>query len=86
MCLDSVLRHYETQLCKERSGYLGMSDTHRKRVEEVLLEGDLLEVTTDETTQIWQVGRERGDVRVCYYCVCLSSYSKLIPSVPHISH
>lgn len=55
MDTDSVLKHYETQLSKEKANYLGMSEVQRKKVEDVLLEGDLLEVTTDETTQIWQV-------------------------------
>ena len=53
--IDSVLKHYETQLNKEKASYLGLSETHRRKVEELLLEGDLLEVTTDESTQIWQV-------------------------------
>ena len=34
---------------------MGLSELQRKRMEEVLLDGDLLEVTTDETTQLWQV-------------------------------
>ena len=58
MCLfisDSVLRHYNNQLSKEKSSYVGLSELQRKRMEEVLLDGDLLEVTTDETTQLWQV-------------------------------
>ena len=53
--IDSVLKHYETQLGKEKLNYLGMLEAQRKKVEDILLEGDLLEVTTDETTQIWQV-------------------------------
>lgn len=72
-----------------------MSDTHRKRVEEVLLEGDLLEVTTDETTQMWQVcGRGVGvrEEEGCVGCVmtvslslCVCSSYKLTLSVPRIS-
>ena len=53
--VDSVLKHYETQLLKEKSAYSGLAESQRREVEDLLLEGDLLEVTTDETTQLWQV-------------------------------
>lgn len=49
------MKHYEAQLSKEKATYAGLNETQRKRAEETLLEGDLLEVTTDETTQLWQV-------------------------------
>ena len=52
---DSVLKHYETQVLKEKSSYSGLAESQRREVEDLLLEGDLLEVTTDETTQLWQV-------------------------------
>ena len=53
--IDSVLKHYDAQLMKEKAVYSGLNEKKRKRVEELLLDGDLLEVTTDETTQLWQV-------------------------------
>lgn len=53
--LDSVLKHYETQLQKEKGSYAGLTDTQRRNAEDALLDGDLLEVTTDESTQLWQV-------------------------------
>ena len=49
------MKHYEAQLSKEKATYAGLNETQRKKAEETLLEGDLLEVTTDETTQLWQV-------------------------------
>lgn len=52
--VDSVLKHYEAQLQKEKSSYSGLSEMQRREAEGLLLEGDLLEVTTDETTQLWQ--------------------------------
>ena len=53
--VGSVLKHYESQLSKEKATYAGLTEAQRKNVEDMLLVGDLLEVTTDETTQIWQV-------------------------------
>lgn len=53
--VGSVLKHYESQLSKEKATYAGLTEAQRKNVEEMLLAGDLLEVTTDETTQLWQV-------------------------------
>ena len=53
--IDSVLKHYEAQLQKEKSSYSGLAEGQRREVEDLLLEGDLLEVTTDETTLLWQV-------------------------------
>ena len=53
-CIDSVLRHYQAQLQKEKLTYGGLSESLRRELEDQLLDGDLLEVTTDETTTLWQ--------------------------------
>ncbi len=75
--VDSVLKHYESQLTKEKTSYLGMTEVQRKRVEELLLEGDLLEVTTDETTQIWQVCTTYSYSNNCMY-IHMDMYSNYV--------
>lgn len=57
-----------------------MTESMRKQVEELLLSGDLLEVTTDETTQLWQVYND-SIVRVYFLLLC--SCCKLIQNVCH---
>ena len=54
-------------------------------MEDMLLVGDLLEVTTDETTQLWQV-IVIIHVHVHITCIfdCHGRYCKLIRSVYHI--
>lgn len=42
------------QLIKEKQAFSGLSDSLKRELEDQLLYGDLLEVTTDETTTIWQ--------------------------------
>ena len=54
LCADSVLRHYQAQLQKEKQTYGGLTESLRRELENQLLDGDLLEVTTDETTSLWQ--------------------------------
>lgn len=53
--VGSVLHHYETELNRLRSEYAGLSGTKRKELENLLMEGDLLEVTVDEVHQLWTV-------------------------------
>lgn len=79
---DSVLRHYNNQLSKEKSSYVGLSELQRKRVEEVLLDGDLLEVTTDETTQLWQLLQTDSE---CLSYFTLSEEEALKCELPKIS-
>ena len=55
MFAGSVLHHYETELNRLRSEYNGLSGTKRKELEDLLMEGDLLEVTMDEVQQLWTV-------------------------------
>ena len=55
LCAGSVLHHYETELTRLRSEYSGLSATKRKELEDLLMEGDLLEVSLDEVQQLWAV-------------------------------
>lgn len=51
----SVLQHYESELTRLRSEYNGLAGGKRKELEDLLMEGDLLEVTLDEVQQLWTV-------------------------------
>lgn len=51
----SVLQHYETELHRLKSEFSGLSGTRRQELEDMLMEGDLLEVTLDEVQQLWQL-------------------------------
>ena len=53
--LGSVLAHYNSELQRLRSEYAGLSGCKRESLEELLMEGDLLEVTMDEVQQLWQL-------------------------------
>ena len=51
----SVLQHYELELQRLKSEFAGLSGTRRQELEDMLMEGDLLEVTMDEIQQLWQL-------------------------------
>ena len=51
----SVLAHYNSELQRLRSEYAGLSGIKRESLEQLLMEGDLLEVTMDEVQQLWQL-------------------------------
>ena len=51
----SVLAHYNSELQRLRSEYAGLSGCKRESLEQLLMEGDLLEVTMDEVQQLWQL-------------------------------
>jgi histone demethylase JARID1 len=79
---DSVLKHYESQLLKEKSKYAGLTGDMRKNVESTLLDGDLLEVTTDETTQLWQTLQTDSD---CLSYFALTEEETLKAPLPKLS-
>lgn len=49
------MHHYETELNRLRAEYAGLSGTKRVDMDQLLMEGDLLEVTMDEVQQLWLV-------------------------------
>ena len=51
----SVLHHYESELERHLSKYVGLGPTRRSNLDNLLMEGDLLEVTLDEVQQLWQL-------------------------------
>ena len=51
----SVLAHYDAELQRLRSEYAGLSGGKREALENLLMEGDLLEVMMDEVQQLWQL-------------------------------
>lgn len=51
----SVLNHYESELERLTSKYAGLGPVRRSNLENLLMEGDLLEVTLDEVQQLWQL-------------------------------
>ena len=62
----SVLQHYETELLRLRSEYAGISGAKRMEMEELLMEGDLLEVTMDEIQQLWQLLQTDAEILVVF--------------------
>ena len=62
----SVLHHYETELQRLRSEYAGLSGSKRTELENLLMEGDLLEVTLDEETQLWQLLQQDAESSLAF--------------------
>jgi hypothetical protein len=62
----SVLHHYETELQRLRSEYAGLSGSKRTELENLLMEGDLLEVTMDEETQLWQLLQQDAESSLAF--------------------
>ena len=62
----SVLHHYETELQRLRSEYAGLSGNKRTELENLLMEGDLLEVTMDEETQLWQLLQQDAESSLAF--------------------
>lgn len=62
----SVLQHYETELNRLRSEYAGLTGSKRTEMENLLMEGDLLEVTMDEVQQLWQVLHQDAEMLISY--------------------
>ena len=62
----SVLQHYETELQRLRSEYAGLSGSKRTELENLLMEGDLLEVTMDEETQLWQLLQQDAESSLAF--------------------
>lgn len=50
-----MLQHYETELERLTAKYAGLSSSKRMTLDNLLMEGDLLEVTLDEVQQLWQM-------------------------------
>ncbi len=62
----SVLHHYETELKRLRMEYAGLTPSKRTELEDLLMEGDLLEVTMDEVQQIWNVLHQDAESLAAY--------------------
>ena len=62
----SVLHHYETELQRLRSEYAGLSGSKRTELENLLMEGDLLEVTMDEELQLWQILQQDAESSLAF--------------------
>ena len=65
-CLESVLQHYVSELEHIRNSYAGLLVSKRGEVEDLLMERDLLEMTTDEVRQLWHLLQEDSDCRVAF--------------------
>ena len=65
-CTGSVLQHYETELQRLRSEYAGLSGSKRTELENLLMEGDLLEVTMDEENQLWQLLQQDAESSLAF--------------------
>ena len=61
-----VLQHYVSELEHIRNSYAGLSVSKRGEVEDLLMEGDLLEVTMDEVRQLWHLIQEDSDCQVAF--------------------
>ena len=66
LSLGSVLQHYVSELEHIRNSYAGLSVSKRGEVEDLLMEGDLLEVTMDEVRQLWHLIQEDSDCRIAF--------------------
>ena len=60
--VGSVLQHYETELKRLRSEYAGLTGNKRAELENLLLEGDLLEITMDEVQQLWVILQQDSEL------------------------
>ena len=61
-----MLQHYATELDHIRNSYAGLSVAKRSELEDLLMEGDLLEVTMDEVQQLWLLLQEDSDCRAAF--------------------
>ena len=66
LSLGSVLQHCVSELEHIRNLYAGLSVSKRGEVEDLLMKGDLLEVTMDEVRQLWLLLQEDSDCRVAF--------------------
>ena len=65
-CPGSVLKHYESELQRLRSEYAGLSGSKRTELENLLMEGDLLEVTLDEEYQLWHLLQQDAESSLAF--------------------
>ena len=46
--------------------FAGLSASYRQELEDLLMEGDLLEVTVEEVKQLWQLLTSNAEFRVAF--------------------
>lgn len=46
--------------------FAGLSASHRQELEDMLMEGDLLEVTVEEVKQLWQLLTSNAEFQVAF--------------------
>ena len=61
-----MLQHYATELDHIRNSYAGLTVSKRGELEDLLMEGDLLEVTMDEVQQLWLLLQEDSECRAAF--------------------
>ena len=63
---DSLLQYYKTELQRQTVEFAGLSASRRLELEDLLMEGDLLEVKVEEVQQLWQLLTSNADFQVAF--------------------
>ena len=63
---DSLLQYYKTELQRQTVEFAGLSASRREELEDLLMEGDLLEVKVEEVQQLWQLLTSNADYQVAF--------------------
>lgn len=66
MITDSLLQYYKTELQRQTVEFAGLSVSRRQELEDLLMEGDLLEVKVEEVQQLWQLLTSNANFQVTF--------------------
>ena len=63
---EPLLQYYKTELQTQTMEFAGLSASYRQELEDLLMEGDLLEVTVEEVKQLWQLLTSNAEFQVAF--------------------
>ena len=63
---EPLLQYYKTELQTQTTEFAGLSASYRQELEDLLMEGDLLEVTVEEVKQLWQLLTSNAEFQVAF--------------------